>query len=189
MNTQSLESTGYLEIIIGPMFSGKTTRIVEIYNEHLKKNPEVKISVINFTGDTRYHVSMLSTHDQIMIPCIFTTKLQDIMNNIEVEESGVVLINEAQFFPDLYDVVVNMVTILNKRVYLCGLDGDFKRQRFGQVLDLIPMCDVVYKLKSVCHFCKKSAIFSYRLTNEDSQVVIGSSNYVPLCRKCYDLQN
>jgi thymidine kinase len=80
-----------------------------------------------------------------------------------------------------------MVENHHKSVYICGLDGDFKRQKFGQILDLIPYCNRVEKLNSLCAICKngKPGIFSHRITQEKDQVVIGSDNYQPLCRTCY----
>ena len=84
-----------------------------------------------------------------------------------------------------------MVENHNKIVYICGLDGDFKRNRFGKILELIPYCDKIVKLQSLCSICKNGnpAIFSYRITEESSQIVIGSDNYIPLCRACYICQN
>ena len=175
---------GYLELIVGPMFSGKTTRLINIYHDLYETS---NIKVINYSGDTRYHSSMLSTHDKIMIPCVFTNKLSDVCDEQHLENNDVVLINEGQFFPDLYDVVCNLVEKYKKRVYICGLDGDFKRRKFGALLDLIPICDKVVKLSARCHNCDNHAIFSHRITAENEQVVIGSDNYVPLCRACYPL--
>ena len=75
----------------------------------------------------------------------------------------------------------------NKKVYVCGLDGDFERKKFGQILNLIPLCDKVTKLTSLCSVCKNGApgIFSKRITLETEQTVVGSDNYIPVCRKCY----
>ena len=74
-------------------------------------------------------------------------------------------------------------------VYICGLDGDFKRKPFGNWLDLIPLCDKVTKLTAYCKLCKKrDAIFSHRLGYEESQTVIGN-NYMSLCRECYNKLN
>ena len=76
----------------------------------------------------------------------------------------------------------------NKKVYICGLDGDFERKKFGQMLDLIPYCDHVTKMSSLCSLCKNGTrgIFSMRLSDEKEQMLIGSDNYVPVCRNCYD---
>jgi thymidine kinase len=179
--------SGYLEIILGPMFSGKTTYLINKYNDYMKQNKTV--AVINFSDDTRYHDKMLSSHDKLMIPCIFSRKIEDLLNTNDIQNSDAILINEGQFFEDLYDSVIYMVEKLNKRVYICGLDGDFKRKKFGTILDLIPLSDKITKLQSKCHTCDIPALFSHRITQETLQVVIGVDNYIPLCRNCYLDQN
>ena len=197
-------NTGYLELIIGPMYSGKTSRIVEVYNKC--KFCNISVSVINHTIDNRYDEDLLSTHDKVKIPCIKTERLMDLwldssINILEDDISGVprikemfqicrsevILINEGQFFPDLKEFVDYLLKN-EKKVYICGLDGDFERKKFGQILDLIPLCDKVTKLTSLCSLCKDGTpgIFSMRLTKETEQTVVGSDNYIPVCRKCYE---
>lgn len=198
--TTSNNTIGYLEIILGPMYSSKSTRLVEIYKQC--KFCNIPVTVINHSIDNRYDDVLLSTHDKVKIPCIKTEKLTDvwvsnlhfdnleniprIKDKLEIAKSDVILINEGQFFPDLYEVVVDMLKY-NKKVYVCGLDGDFERKKFGTILDLIPLCDKVTKLTSLCSQCKDGTpgIFSMRLTNEVEQTVVGSDNYIPVCRKCY----
>jgi thymidine kinase len=201
MTTSSTHS-GYLELIIGPMFSGKTSRIVEIYNQC--KFCNISVAVINHSIDNRYDEEQLSTHDQIKIPCIKTEKLFDvweehisledsiekiprIKDKFKIATSNVILINEGQFFPDLFEFV-NKLLVERKKVYICGLDGDFERKKFGSILELIPLCDKVNKLSSLCSLCKDGTpgIFSMRLTHETEQTVVGSENYIPVCRKCYE---
>jgi thymidine kinase len=130
---------------------------------------------------------MLSTHDQLMIPCIQCASLTSIMS--ELENSDVILINEGQFFSDLKNVVLSLVETHGKCVYIYALDGDFKRNKFGEVADLIPYSDTVTKLHALCSMCKDGthAIFSKRISSENEQVVIGSDNYKPVCRTCYNL--
>jgi thymidine kinase len=193
--TSSFSKSGYLEIILGPMYSSKTTTLLEIYKKC--KFCNISVVVINHSIDTRYHESMISTHDKIMAPCIQTTLLRNIWdytnnnnnsdNHIQLRTADVILINEGQFFKDLYTVVEDML-ICNKRVYICGLDSDFERKKFGQILDLIPLCDKVTKLTSLCSQCKDGTpgIFSMRLTSEKQQTLVGSDNYIPVCRKCYE---
>ena len=185
METPSTEITryGYLELILGCMFSGKTTYLVDTYNKLYNK---FNIKVINYSGDTRYHSTMLSTHDKVMIPCIFTNTLSEVCEEKYLNNIDVILINEGQFFPDLYDTVVNLVEVYKKQVYVCGLDSDFKRAKFGSILDLIPISDNYIKLFAKCNSCGEKAIFSKRLTTENDQVVIGSTNYIPVCRHCYN---
>jgi len=181
--------TGVLEIILGPMFSGKTSLLIKTYHE--LQNQNKKVLAINYIADQRYHDTLLSSHDKVMIPCIMIEDIYDSWynnNNINysiLQNSEYILINEAQFFNKLYEVVINMLE-QNKKVYLYGLDGDFNRNKFGQMLDLIPFCDNIQKLHAKCNSCNLDAIFSHRITSESSQVVIGYDNYIPLCRNCYE---
>ena len=183
---------GSLHLLVGPMFSGKTTRIIQIYKtrSYIGK----RVAVINYSEDKRYHETMLSTHDKTMIPCMQTTTLSEIwrdpthLYHDALKNADTVLINEGQFFKDLYDIVLEMVEFYKKEVFICGLDGDFKRQLFGSILQLIPYCDTIEKLNSLCAECRDGtpAIFSHRKTEETEQIVIGVDNYVPLCRDCYN---
>jgi thymidine kinase len=182
MNHQQMH--GYLEIILGPMFSSKTSQIIEIYKQCEFCN--IPVTIFNHAIDKRYHESMLSSHDKIMVPCVQVSSLKDTWFQ-EAAYSDVILINEGQFFEDLYDSVISMLKA-KKRVYVCGLDGDFERKKFGQILDLIPLCDKVTKKHSLCSKCKDgtTAIFSMRLSNEKEQTVVGANNYIPVCRECYE---
>lgn len=176
---------GYLEVIFGPMFSGKTTHLIQKYKQHTLLGH--KIAVVNYMDDKRYSKTELSTHDNLTIECMFTYKLNDLLNDNTVKESRVIIINEGQFFDDLLEFVLQMVEKEQKVVYVCGLDSDFQRNKFGQILDLVPYSDNVVKLKSLCMQCRDgtTAIFSKRITKDESLIVIGSDNYIPLCRKCY----
>ena len=147
------QQEGYLELILGPMFSGKTTQIIQIHNNYSYIGKTV--AVVNYAEDKRYHDSMLSTHDHKMIPCILSHNIENIWNDkdntnnsfySDLHNADVILINEGQFFQNLKSVVIDMVENYNKIVYICGLDGDFKREKFGELLDLIPLCDKVTKL-------------------------------------------
>ena len=194
--TSSRLQTGYLEIILGSMYSGKTSRLVEIYKQCTFCN--ISVCVINHSIDNRYDTELLSTHDQIKIPCIKTNKLLDVWPDyIDMEpnvvldkftSASVILINEGQFFPDLEEFV-KKILLNGKKVYVCGLDGDFERKKFGQILDLIPLCDKVTKLTSLCSMCKNGTlgIFSKRIGCEQIQTVVGFDNYIPVCRSCYDI--
>jgi thymidine kinase len=202
---------GYLEIILGGMYAGKTSRLVEIYKQCNFCN--ISVAVINHSIDNRYDDDLLSTHDKVKIPCIKTEKLFDVWNEtitleqsnqlcyrikdilislrikdiLSIKNSEVILINEGQFFCDLEEFVKKLL-YYGKKVYVCGLDGDFERKKFGQILDLIPLCDKVTKLTSLCSLCKNGTpgIFSKRISTEKEQTVVGSDNYIPVCRNCYN---
>jgi len=191
----SIDRMGYCEIIYGPMKSGKTSRLLQLYKQF--KFCEIPVMVINHSIDKRYSDTLLSSHDKIMIPCINSLSLTDIVDiNKDIIESGtyinefneasVILINEAQFFEDIVSWVTIAVEKYKKSVYVCGLNSDFRRKPFGNWLDLQLICNKVTQLQSWCGLCKKKeALFSHRLSNETDKIVIGSDNYIPVCRKCW----
>ena len=105
MNTNY--NLGYLEIIIGPMKSGKTSKLIEVYKQY--KYCNTKICVINHIFDTRYSNNEVVSHDGIKIPCIMTKNIRDIFIQSNILDYEVVLINEGQFFEDLYECVLDML--------------------------------------------------------------------------------
>ena len=160
----STNNSAYLELIIGPMYSGKSSRLVEIYKQC--KFCNISVAVINHSIDNRYDEELLSTHDKVKIPCIKANRLSDVWSyDIDLQNDINKIPNGQEKFKD----------------------GDFERKKFGSILDLIPLCDKVTKLTSLCSKCKDGTpgIFSMRLTNEVEQTVVGSDNYIPVCRKCY----
>jgi len=176
---------GSLTIFIGPMYAGKSSKLISLYNESINRNEN--ILVLTHSSENRYSDTQLSTHDQNKITCIKSSSIESFINdNINsIENCNSILIDEAQFFKDLINVL-NLVEKYNKQVTIFGLDGDFERKKFGNILDLIPLCDKVEKIKATCNNCTNPAIFSHRIIPEKEQIVIGSANmYVPLCRKCY----
>lgn len=193
----AVNNNGYLEVIIGPMFSGKTSRLIDIYKKYSICN--IPVLVVNYSEDTRYNSSsVMTTHDNKTLDCAHCLKLSDMLETKpEVfqnrDESSAILINEGQFFPDLYEMVNEFVHMYRKHVYVCGLDGDYKRQKFGQILDLVPLCDSIYKITALCVHCRDgtAAIFSHRICNKTTeQKQIGAADtYIPVCRKCYMREN
>jgi len=180
-----MNNSGYLALYLGCMYAGKTSKLISIY----EKNQAAGIStcVINYIEDKRYHDNKMSTHDRKMISCLPVQKIYDVFetDTTLLDSTDAFIINEGQFFSDLYDVVKLLVNVHHKKVYVCGLDGDYKMKKFGQMLDLIPIADHVEKLHAVCTLCKAPASFTKRLTNETAQKVIGSDNYIPVCRACH----
>ena len=193
------DDCGYLEIIKGPMFSGKTTRLLDIYKKYTFC--DIKTLVINYEKDNRYSDIMLSSHDKVMIPCVRAIKLEDIvrfttnpLHDIDASSNyafdflnaKAILINEGQFFPDIVEWVTIAVEKYHKNVYICGLNGDFKRHKFGNWLDLETISDNVVMLHSFCSKCKRRpGLFSHRLSKEKELEVIGAESYIPVCRNCY----
>jgi thymidine kinase len=187
---------GYLKVILGSMFAGKTTELIKEYKRH--SSCGYKCLFINHVIDDRYvtEKNKTSTHDKVIVNSLNVgDNLLDFFNKdcptyYLMSQYNVIFINEGQFFKDLYDFVDLIVNSKNKKVFVCGLDGDFKRKTIGSILNIIPLCDDVIKIKAICCDCKTNdGIFTHRLTDEKKQLVVGSKNYVSLCRKCYNKKN
>lgn len=181
-----MNETGYLKIILGPMFSGKTTTLLNIYNSN--DTIKEKCLVINHLSDDRYSKdSILISHDGDSIPCFNFKELREVYN-IEDAFSKYkwVLINEGQFFPDIVRMVTIFVERYKMNVYIAAIDGDYMKKKIGDVLDLIPICDKIEKLSAKCE-CGNYAIFSKRTTDEKQQILVGDSDkYIATCRKCHN---
>lgn len=179
---------GKLEMIIGPMFSGKSTELIR--EIRLAKVIEKKVLVIKPLLDDRYENTKIVSHSFESEECNtidFLYKLDE-----QVLKYDLIVIDEGQFFPDLKETVLKWVEQYNKEILIGGLDGDFKRKPIGQILELIPYADKCKKISSMCKLCNDGtkAIFSHRITNNSEQVQIGGSeSYSPLCRKHYILMN
>ena len=184
-----------LDIIIGAMYSGKTTEIMRRLN--IFQEMGYKCLYINSILDTR-NEHVLSTHNpslKITDAKIDMIKYNILPTNIEsISHYDVIGIDEAQFIPNLKESVLKYVEEFGKKVIIGGLNGDFQRNKFGEVLDLIPYCDQIIKLQPFCLSCSRKekkmvpALFSKRIvqTNDTQQVLIGALDaYIPACRKCY----
>lgn len=175
MNTSNLAT---LNLIIGPMFSGKTTELLRIAKR--LKSINLKVLLLNYYEDTRYSSTEMSTHDKNGLPCIF---IKD-FDSLDYENYDIICINEAQFFKNLVSFCKTVISN-NKTLYVSGLDGDFKQEKFGEILDLVPLCDTITKLHAFCKMCKDGthAHFTKRLVDNKCQTLIGTDEYIPVCRK------
>lgn len=169
---------GELHIIIGCMFSGKTTELLRIANR--LKSVEQKVLLINYYEDIRYSNTDIKTHDNTHtdIKSFFIKTL-----DIDYSDYDVICINEAQFFTELRKFCLRAIND-NKIVYVSGLDGDFQQKPFGEILDLIPLCNSINRLNAFCKICKNGtpAFFTKRLTDSLEQKLIGVNEYIPVCR-------
>ena len=175
-----------LELIVGCMFSGKSTEIIRTINR--LQMIDAKYLLIKPQVDTRYSTTMIHTHDNLQRKCIVRRNLIPLFENQEYQQSEHIIIEEAQFFGDLEPFVLKAVDEDKKKVVVIGLDGDSNRNNFGQIHKLLPICDTIRKLKAFCSECKDGteAIFSKRLVNEGTQTNIGSSDkYKAVCRECF----
>tara|TARA_B100001063_G_C16549734_1_gene445430 strand:+ start:168 stop:707 length:540 start_codon:yes stop_codon:yes gene_type:complete len=175
-----------LTINCGPMYSGKTTKLINMYNSN---NNDFRKLVIDYNiQNDNTEENQLINHDKQHIPCIRTKHLTQLFSDksysTKIGTGTTFYINEAQFFTDLKDFVLKLLQ-MNKTVHLYGLDGDFQQNKMGQILDLIPYCDSISKLKGKCNNCNNKAIFSKRITSSLEQYLTDETAYIPLCRKCF----
>jgi len=195
MYTDAANLSTKLELIIGPMFSGKTSKLIELYNDKCSTFEKDKCLAINYALDNRYGEGKIVSHDGLEIECHCILDLGDFLDTSETQKifmkADYIFINEAQFFPNLLSHVRFMVEALNKNVFLCGLDLDFKKQQFGELLDLRPYATSIYKLTGKCNtkFYQNTSQYSHRIVKNDDLVLIGSCEYVPLCERCYEKNN
>ena len=180
-----------ITLIYGPMFSGKTTKLIELYKETLTKNKNC--IAINYELDTRYGKNKISSHDGLAIDCYSITNLDDFIKNSHTKEvianADYIFINEAQFFETIFESVLYLNETLKKNVILCGLDLDYKREKFGSMMDLLSKATNVFKMSGKCVKCNGLSCYSHRIVSSYFQILIGTSEYIPLCEQCYNREN
>jgi len=180
-----------ITLIYGPMFSGKTTKLIELYRETIAKNR--KCIAINYELDTRYGKNKIISHDGLAIDCYSITDLDDFIKNSATKDvitnADYIFINEAQFFGSIHTSVLYLNETLRKNVVLCGLDLDYKRERFGTMMELLVKATSVFKMTGKCVKCNGASCYSHRIVNSYFQILIGTSEYIPLCESCYIREN
>lgn len=178
-----------LEILIGPMFAGKSSRILSLISRYAALGTSVL--VIKHADDTRYSRNEIATHDGQRAPCISVRDLDALVAE-DILRYNVIILDEAQFFRRLVPFVEWTVDTLGKHLYLVGLDGDSNRRPFGELLHCIPLADRVERLTAFCKRCANGtpAPFTYRQNGpHDQQVIVGGQDrYMALCRECYHLE-
>ena len=178
----------FLNIIMGPMFSGKSTELIRLIREY--KFIEKNILVIKHSSDdTRYAESKICTHDQQKEDCVSSNDLEIISETESFKNAEIIFIEEAQFFKGLCDFIKTNMEENNKSFIIAGLDGDFKREPFGELLKLIPYSNKVTKLNALCKYCKNGteAPFTKRLTRSKKQHLVGGAeSYASVCRFHYN---
>lgn len=196
LNRRMNNTEPFLNLIMGPMFSGKTTKLIHCYNAYVNTYGKDKCLVLNYMLDKRYtNESKIVSHNGLSIDCYDSCDLADFINNIETQhiflKAKYIFINEAQFFPNLIHLITFSKKILKKNFVLCGLDYDYKQEKFGDLLNLVTYADNVYNLTGKCNTenCIHGSKYSHRLINNEEQLLIGITQYEPLCEECYNKKN
>jgi len=175
-------TNGWIEIICGSMFSGKTEELIRRLNRALLAKQHVEI--FKPKVDTRFHESNVVSHNENIIRSTAVSFANDIL--LLAGNCDVVGIDEAQFFDKEVVNACCKLANIGKRVIVAGLDMDFEGNPFGPMPELMAAAEFVTKVHAICMKCGGVASYSYRLVNQKEQVVLGEQGeYEARCRKCF----
>lgn len=177
---------GWIEVICGSMFSGKTEELIR----RLKRAEYAGMSVEIFKPvvDTRYSKKYVVSHNKNSIPSTPVSASQELL--MLTDNIDVIGIDEAQFFDSDITEILQKIALRGTRVIVAGLDMDFLGHPFGPMPQLLAIAEYVTKLHAICMDCGGLANISNRISEEEEQLVLGEkNNYEPLCRSCYALKN
>ncbi len=173
---------GWVEVIVGSMFSGKTEELIRRLNR--ARIAKLKVEIFKPAVDTRYDNEDVVSHNENAIRSTPIENAQQILlyaNNVDV-----VGIDEAQFFDNQLADVCNLLANAGVRVVVAGLDMDFQGHPFGPIPHLMSIAEYVTKVHAICIRCGSLAHFSHRTIDNEKLVVLGETeSYEPLCRQCY----
>jgi thymidine kinase len=176
------ERRGFIEVICGSMFSGKTEELIRRLKRVRIAN--LKAEIFKPKLDIRFDAQSIVSHDENAIISTPIDNSQTIL--LLANDVDVVGIDEAQFFDDQLPDVCDQLALRGIRVIIAGLDMDYTGKPFGQMPNLLAKADYVTKLHAICVRCGNIANYSYRKSRIDSQVLLGEKDlYEPRCRKCY----
>lgn len=180
------QRSGWIEVICGSMFSGKTEELIRRLKR--AKIANQKVQIFKPSKDTRYDDIKVVSHDDTEIDSIPIVHSTEIYNHIQ--DVNVVGIDEAQFFDDQLPEVCQKLAIKGIRVIAAGLDMDFKGRPFGPIPHLLATGEYITKVHAICPHCGNLATHSYRLSEEEETVILGEKDkYEPRCRVCYEMGN
>ena len=179
-------NTGWIEIICGPMFSGKTEELIRrLVRAQIAKQ---KVAIFKPSSDDRYDEDYIVSHNQRKIKSIQVNSTDTIMHYSEKAE--VFGIDEAQFFDITIVNVCRNLAIAGKRVVVAGLEKDYLAKSFGPMPKIMVDAEYITKVNAICMNCGDPANFSHRISSEKKQVVVGEiDKYEARCRKCFQEEN
>jgi thymidine kinase len=176
------EKRGWIEVICGSMFSGKTEELIRRLKR--AKIANLKVEIFKPAIDTRYHEQNIVSHDENAIQSTPIDNSQTIL--LLASDVDVIGIDEAQFFDDQLPAVCDQLAVRGVRVIIAGLDMDYQGRPFGQMPYLLAKAEYITKLHAICVKCGNIANYSYRKNTGPGQILLGEKDtYEPRCRHCY----
>lgn len=180
-----------IKLYVGCMFAGKSTKAIRTARRLQKVG--VNVLAINHKADTRYGQGGINTHDLDHLDSLQTGQLMDLAGSEIYQKAECIIIEEAQFFPDLL-IFLCRARLDNKSVFVFGLDGMATRQPFGQVCQVITLADQATKLMALCQHCGREAVRApfttcLRQLPEDGMLIGGDESYMAVCRKHWINEN
>ncbi len=177
------DKAGWVEVIVGSMFSGKTEELIRRLNR--AKIARLKVEIFKPGIDTRYDKEDVVSHNENTIKSTPIDSAEQIL--LYANDVDVVGIDEAQFFDDQLGEVCNKLANSGIRVIVAGLDMDFQGKPFGPIPHLMAIAEYTTKVHAICIRCGSLAQYSHRTIKGDDLVVLGETeSYEPLCRICYN---
>jgi thymidine kinase len=177
------ERRGWIEVVCGSMFSGKTEELIRRLKR--AKIANLKVEIFKPTIDVRYDEVKIVSHDTNAIQSTPIDNSQKIL--LMVEDCDVIGIDEAQFFDKELPAVCDQLAEKGIRVIVAGLDMDYLSNPFGPMGDIMAKADYVTKLHAICVKCGSIANYTYRKVPNEDQVMLGAMDvYEPRCRICYN---
>lgn len=180
------QRSGWIEVICGSMFSGKTEELIRRLKR--AKIANQKVEIFKPKLDTRYDDANVVSHDAnsiLSVPIDHSSRLLTLTEGVNV-----VGIDEAQFFDMELTENVQKLALRGLRIIIAGLDMDFKGRPFGPMPQLLAVAEYITKVHAICPHCGNLATHSYRLTDEGDTVLLGEKDrYEPRCRTCYHMGN
>ncbi|NOQ98189.1 MAG: thymidine kinase [Calditrichae bacterium] len=183
MYTMVHKHMGWIEVICGSMFSGKTEELIRrIRRAQIARQ---RVEIFKPAIDTRYSEAEIVSHDEQKLPSIMVKNAQQIISlSLEAQVVG---IDEAQFFGKGLVKVAKTLANMGKRVIIAGLDMDYRGEPFHPIPDLLAIAEDITKTHAICVICGNPANFTQRKTKATNQVVIGASDiYDARCRNCFE---
>ena len=176
-------NSGWIEVICGPMFSGKTEELIRrLVRAQIAKQ---RVAIFKPMSDDRYAEDYIVSHNQRKIKSIQVSNTKTILEHDD--SADVFGIDEAQFFDDSIVNVCQNLAQKGKRIVIAGLEKDFLANGFGPMPQLLIDAEYITKVNAICMVCGDPANFSYRISSEKKQVVLGETNkYEARCRKCFN---